>query len=362
MKAQVFKDGEIDLISLIKYLWAGRKVFYYSLIVCVIIGLLTASLATSKYTSTAKLLPSEQNNKNMGGIGALAGLAGINISSILGNAAEVPVDVYPEILKSYRFKNEFVKSKFLFEDFSEPISMYDFEVNDTLRSLKSVLKDYTIGLPRTIKKALKKEEVIGDSRILYDEVYITEDEDNIFRELDEILSLEVDLVSGLIKISAEAEERRLSAQYVQRAIDILKSIVIEYKTKKVKERLVFLEERYKNKEEDYIQARGLYYKYRDEHRGQVLERTSSEYDNLRDKYENASSLYKELSMQLEQAKIAVEEKTPSFSILQEGVVPIEKSSMSKKVVLAIWMFLGVFFGVFILLTRLYYFEVIKPRL
>lgn len=60
----IIKDDEIDLIALIKTIWDGRKTIYYSVGVCVFIGLLIAFLSPAKYTASATLLPSTQDKSN----------------------------------------------------------------------------------------------------------------------------------------------------------------------------------------------------------------------------------------------------------------------------------------------------------
>ena len=66
---------------------------------------------------------------------------------------------------------------------------------------------------------------------------------------------------------------------------------------------------------------------------------------MESEYQLAFSVYSELAKQVETQKIQVKENTPVFVVLQEAVVPLEKSSASKIMTLAIWSFLGLFVGV-----------------
>ena len=63
-KNQIIKDDELDLIALIKTIWNGRKTVYYSVGICVFIGLLIAFLSPAKYTASATLLPSSENKSS----------------------------------------------------------------------------------------------------------------------------------------------------------------------------------------------------------------------------------------------------------------------------------------------------------
>ena len=107
-KNQIIKDDELDLIALIKTIWNGRKTVYYSVGICVFIGLLIAFLSPAKYTASATLLPSSENkSSSMGGLGALAGMAGINLGSMMGQSEGIPAEIYPQVVNSYPFMNEF---------------------------------------------------------------------------------------------------------------------------------------------------------------------------------------------------------------------------------------------------------------
>ena len=66
---------------------------------------------------------------------------------------------------------------------------------------------------------------------------------------------------------------------------------------------------------------------------------------MESEYQLAFSVYSELAKQVETQKIQVKENTPVFAVLQDAVVPLEKSSTSKIMTLAIWSFLGLFVGV-----------------
>ena len=48
---------------------------------------------------------------------------------------------------------------------------------------------------------------------------------------------------------------------------------------------------------------------------------------------------------METQKIQVKENTPVFAVLQDAVVPLEKSNTSKSATLIIWTFLGAFLGI-----------------
>ena len=72
---------------------------------------------------------------------------------------------------------------------------------------------------------------------------------------------------------------------------------------------------------------------------------------MESEYQLAFSVYSELAKQVETQKIQVKENTPVFAVLQDAVVPLEKSSTSISITLAIWFFLGLFLGVAITFAK-----------
>ena len=352
---QIIKNDEIDLIALIKIIWEGRKTIYYSLGVCVFIGLLIAFLSPAKYIASATLLPSAENKSSrMGGLGALAGMAGINLGSMMGQSEGIPAELYPQVVNSYPFMNEFIHKKFHFEKYKEPISIYDYVLADSIPSLGSKIAKYTIRLPWTLKNVIfpgkddLEEEVIPDYGVLN----LKREELMALGSIFGLIQINVDEKTGLVYVSVEAEEPVLAAQYVQKAIELLQEYIIAYKTKQVRENLDFVQERYNEKKLKYEQTQLAFFNYKDSHRNIISERIDPELQRLSDAYDMASKVYKGLAQQLEQAKIAVKEETPVFTVLEPVKVPINKSAPKKKIILLLSLFVGGFLGVGVIFGKL----------
>ncbi len=359
-KYQIIKDDEIDLIALIKTIWNGRKIIYGSFGICVFIGLLIAFLSPAKYNASATLLPSSANkSSSMGGLGALAGMAGINLGSMMGQSEGIPAEIYPQVVNSYPYLNEFIHEKFRFEEYEKPISIYDYVNADTIPSLVSQITKYTIKLPWTIKNAIFSGQDKIDSYSMSDleVINLSEEELNALGAMFELLQISVDDKTGLVYVSVEVEEPILAAQYVQKAVELLQEYIIEYKTKQAREKLNFVQERYNEKKLEYEETQLAYFNYIDSHRNIISERRNPDLQRLSDAYDMASIVYKELAQQLEQAKIAVKEETPVFTVLEPAKVPFEKSAPNKKVIFVLSVFLGVFIGVSVIFGKLVWFNV-----
>ncbi len=353
-EVSILKDGEIDLIALVKTFWAGRKTILYSVGVCVCISLLIIVFSPVKYTASAMLLPSSENkSSSIGSLGALAGMAGINLGSMLGQSEGIPIAIYPQIVNSYPFLNEFIHEKFHFEDYERPVSIYDYVGADTIPSFGSKIAKYTIMLPWTLKNAIfsDKDELNELDVQDYGVLNIDAEEMAALRSMMDVFKIEIDKETDLVYISVEVEEPVLAAQYVQKALELLQKYIIEYKTRQVRENLDFVQDRYDEKKLEYEQIQMAFFEYKDTHRNIISERIDPELQRLSDAYDIATTVYKGLAQQLEQAKIAVKEETPVFTVLEPAKVPDKKSSPKIMLTLIIWIFMGGLGGMLIILYR-----------
>ncbi len=348
--ASIINDDQIDLIDLLKMLWDGRKRIYYTIGVCFIIGIGIAFFSPLKYRASATLLPSTQKkSNNLGNLSSLASMAGVNLGSMMGQSEGISPEIYPQIVNSYPFLNEFIHEKFLFKKYDNPISIYNYVLKDTIPTIGSYLYRYTIGLPTTIKNIFISKRNIKDTGIVdYGVLNLSQEEMLALSKVNNLFSISVNDETGLINISVETREPVLSAQYVQKAVELLQKFIVEYKTKQLNENLKFIQEQYDKKEKEYELAQLNFFKYKDGHRNIISERINPEFQRLSDIYEIASSIYKSLAQQLEQGKLAVKENTPVYSILEPVRIPSIPSNTRRSVIILLSIIVGSFSGVLII--------------
>ena len=343
----IIKGDEIDLLQLVKTIWAGRKIIYYSIGIVLLIGIIYASTCPVKYKATATLLPSsEKKGGAMGGLSSLAGLAGINLGG-LTDASGIAPDLYPRIIQSYPFKNELIHRKFNFESNPKSISIYDYLKLNSTESVTSTLIKYTVKLPFTIKDMLSSPKRSSESSLVL-EVPIPVLDDNDLRSLgyvSNICKVEVDSKSGLIQVEVEMSEPILTAQVTIAIVEQLQKYVINYKTQQIREKMVFVENSFNEKKADFEKAQRLFLDYKDENRNVISERINIEYQRLSDSYDRAGAIYKTIAQQLEQVKLQVKEETPAFTVIEPVQLPREKSAPKRSMIYAFSVILGGFLGV-----------------
>lgn len=340
----IIKKDDIDLINLIKKIWHSKKNLYITVGSAAIIGIILALTSPVSYSSSVVILPMSKSNSGMGNLSSLAGMAsmaGINIGSMMGSTEDIPAKLFPEIVRSYPFLHDFIHQEYKYDKYNEPISIYDYVKKDSIESFGTTILKYSLRLPWTIKNSIfPKEDMANDNAMDYGVLNISIEEYNAFTKTQDMLNIERDLETGLVRVSATANEPLLAAQFAQKAVELLQKYIIEYKTKQVRDNLLFVEKNYYEKKYEYEHLQKEYFEYKDKHRNQVEERVDIKFQQLRDKYDIITSIYKNLAQQLEQAKVSVKEETPAFSIIEPAKVPFEKSGPNRKLIFLVWVFLG----------------------
>ncbi|MBN2165713.1 MAG: lipopolysaccharide biosynthesis protein [Marinilabiliaceae bacterium] len=353
----IIKDDNINIIGILKTIWIKRITIYYTIGSFLIIGLIWAFASPVKYSASVTLLPSVENQSSMSNLGALAGMAsmaGLNLGGMMGNTSGIPTEIYPEVIKSYPFLSEFLNLKFNFSEYKEPLTMQEYVNSDTIKSVGDIILAYTIRLPWTIKDNLfSSNENFGTINNDYGVLNISFEEFNALMVAQSMLQVESDIQTGLVTVRAEAKEPLLAAEFAKEAVDLLQKYIIEFKTKQVRENLDFIQKSYDEKKSDYKKLRDKFLQYKDRHRNVVSERIDIEFQQLNDEYDIAVSMYKSLAQQLEQAKISVKEETPAFSVIEPAIVPYEKSSPNRKLILVFCVLLGGMIGLGIIFGNLF---------
>ncbi len=351
----IIRDDEIDLVQLARSIWNERRVIIYTTLVTTIIGLLVALFSPVKYTASATLLPQAEGKSNLGNLGGLASLAGINLSAMMGDATGIQPELYPRVVNSFPFLEELIHQSFNFEDETAPVSLYEKRTADSIPGLGSTIVKYTLRLPWTLKNALTgkdqpdtKTQKNSDNQLKT----LSAKEMQVIEGTANAIFVKVDNKTGLVSINVELEEPLLTAQVTQKTVSLLQKYIINYKTKQVRDNLEFIEARHAEKKREFEAAQRAFFEYRDRHRNMVTERADVRYQELSDAYDLAAEVYRNLAQQREQAEIAVKKETPAFSVIEPVKVPLEKSAPRRSFILVMSVFMGGFLGLMLVFARM----------
>ena len=248
-------EDQIDIIALVSKVWAGRKFIIKSAVIAAVIGVLVAILTPNTYTASSMFTPNSSGSSPAGasGLKGLASLAGINIGSSMEGAKEISPMLYGKILESYTFKKELLEAPL--KNLGEVTSLRDFfEQEASSSSFFGIIKDYTIGLPSKIIGWFKSDTKEASLQSVEGMNTISEEEFEYFKEIDEMLTLNINDKDGYLEITATSKLSQLAAQLVKNGENILQNQIIAIKTKSSSELLAYLEEQYTIKNKLLIEA------------------------------------------------------------------------------------------------------------
>ena len=357
------QEEQFDIVWLLLYLWSKRKFIIICVGVVTIIAIVKYVSTDAKYKASASILPvvDEGMASKLGDMGGLAAMAGVDLSQS-SNGNIITADLYPKVASSTPFLMELMNEKVKWNEPDTVMSLYEHVVQRT-PSFGDYLLAYTIGLPGTIKSWFADEDSLVIDNSGEEPMYVVLDkyQRGALSEMSEMIVVEEDPIYGTIELSCYAESPEQAAILASKAVELLQKIITEYKTKRARLSLNFIEERYSETMSDYEKIREQFYAYKDSHRDMISERVDIAYQKLSDEYNISYSLLKTLSSQMEQAKMTLMENTPVFSVVEPVVMPKEKDSPSAKWHLVLGVFLGGFLGIGWLLMQLAWWQLFNEK-
>lgn len=337
----VAQEQEIDLIALVKRLWAKRIFVIYVTAGFMVLGLLVALFSKKEYTASTIFVPQTSQQRGGSSISSLASLAGINLGQMGGDM--LSPTVYPQLLSNVDLIKELMYTPVKFEEWPEKITLYDYYTDPEYNKMTffGAVKKYTIGLPGVIIGAIKgkDEENVDAAGLDGLEVY-TEREYQCKKVLSDLISVSINDKDGYIELSVRMPEAVAAAEVATTVFNLLEKYVTEYKIEKAKATLDFVNDRFNEAKEDFEQKQLAYAKFRDANRGQLTATAQITEDRLRKEYDMANTIYTELARQKTQVELQVKEDTPVLSVVQPIVVPFERSKPRRAIILIAFTFLG----------------------
>jgi uncharacterized protein involved in exopolysaccharide biosynthesis len=356
------EDDEIDLIALVKTFWKGRPILIKSILIFGIIGFIVAISSPKEYIAQTVMVPQVgEGQSKLGGLGGLAAMAGINISTG-STGSELSPTIYPQIVASIPFQLELMNTPLKFQELATPVTLFEYYTKESKPSSISSFMKYTIGLPGVVLGAIKGkapvEDLLGTGA--KQPLQLSEDQRDVRKKLTQLVSLEVNAKEGYLTLSTKMFEAGPAAQLAQRAQELLQQYIIEFKVKKTKANLDFVQQRYDETEKKFEAAQQRLAQFRDRNKNMSSAIASTEGERLTSQFNLVYGVYSELAKQLEQAKIQVKQDTPVFTVIEPVSVPTERSKPNRPMILFIWIFLGGVVGTGVIFGR-QYLATIKER-
>ncbi|NVJ86751.1 MAG: hypothetical protein HWE15_10630 [Algoriphagus sp.] len=334
-------NDTIDIGDLIRFFIKQKKRFFTAVLAMMALGLLVIFLTRNHYSSTLKFV-SQSNSSSSNLMRQLGGFSGLNLGGLNGQEmGNLSPQLYQEIIYSYPFLWRLSQKTIELEGQQQKLGFF---IEENRRpSVSSLVKKYTIGLPKVLfgeKPApLDLETELQDSL-----VFLRRELVPMFNEYRKLISLTNDAQTGSIAIEVETLSPEVSAQMAVYVFKLLSEYVIEYKTEKANQNLEFIQERFEEAKDRFYQAQNNLSTFRDRNQNLNFSSARAQEERLQAEYNLASNLYNNLAVQLDQAKIKVQEDIPQLTIINPPVVSYQVSKPNIPLILALSVFLGLILG------------------
>lgn len=341
------KESSIDIMAMVKRLWSKRKFIIIFTGCFMALGLLIALFGQPVYTSSCTFVPQMGSKKNSS-LSSLAALAGMSPLDLESGSSLSPL-IYPQMMENADLQKELLYSKIHFEDWDEPVTLFDYYMNPDYQKMTvpTFVYTYTYGWPLMLLWELmsqQDEEMVqgGESngsghvsRI----GYFTDDEYDCLEILFEQISMDVDKKDGYLTLTCKMNEKLAAAELCETVFNLLEKYITAFKLEKAEQNLKFMQERYEEVRRDYEAKQMALAEFNDANRGTLSATAQTRRDQLVADYNLSYAIFSDMSKQYIQAEMQVKEDQPVLSVVK-SIVVANKRSNSRAKTLIIWTFLG----------------------
>lgn len=318
---------EIDWMDILRRIYTIRKTLYKAAGIGVVLGIIIVLSIPKQYTVTVTLSPEMGGDKASGGLASLA-------SSFLGGGASSS----PDALNATLAPDIVASTPFILELFNTRVQTLDGELDTTLIAYldeqQSPWFSYIVKAPGMAIGAIKSiftEE--ADTASVLNPFQLTEKEASKVEAIKQSIIAEVDKKTAKTTISVTLQDPKVTAIVADSVVAKLQQYIIDYRIKKAKEDCAYLEQLYKERQQEYYEAQSKYAHYFDSNRNIAFQSVRAEQERLQNDMNLAYQVYSQVAQQLQVARAKIQEEKPVFAVVEPATVPLQPSGTSRKVIL-----------------------------
>lgn len=345
---------EIDWMGIVRKIIAIRKTLYKAAGVGVILGIIIALSIPKQYTVTVTLSPEMGGDKAGGGLASLA-------SSFLGTAT---TGSSPDALNATLAPDIVASTPFILELFNTKVQTLDGKLDTTLVAYLDEQKQSWWGYIKAAPgmaigaiKSLFSEDT--DTVTTLNPFQLTQKEAGKVASIKQAITAEVDKKTAMTTLTVTLQDPKVTVIVADSVVAKLQQYIIDYRIKKAKEDCAYLEQLYKERQQEYYDAQSKYAHYFDSNRNIALQSVRAEQERLQNDMNLAYQVYSQVAQQLQVARAKIQEEKPVFAVVEPATVPLQPSGTSQKVILIGIVFLIIAITAYWLLLGKKYWEVFK---
>ena len=324
----------VSVVDIIRLLIADKKKLCIYSLTLGVIGVILAFGTPKIYKSTVTLAPEESGQGFSAGASSLASMIGINLRIGQTGDAIYP-EIYPELMRSTKFLVDLFPVKVTTQKTHETYSYQEYLQKHQKKALLAYPAEWISSA--IMKITGEKAEGVSEEPNPF---CLTKAEDGIVSAINGKLDCSVDKKTNVITIVVEDQDPLIAATVADSVQVHLQRAITDYRTKKARIDLEYMDTLFAEASEQYTKARKKYASRYDANSNIVLKSVQSQIDDLENDMQLKYNIFTQVAEQRQLAIAKLQERTPAFSVIQGASVPIKHSSRPKVITLAIWMFLG----------------------
>lgn len=318
---------EIDWMDLLRRVIAIRKTLYKAAGIGLVLGIIIALSTPKQYTVSVTLSPEMGNDTKSSGLASMA-------ASFLGASA---MSSTPDALNA-ALSSEIVSSTpFLLELFDTRVQTLDEELDTTLVAYLDEQRGSWMGAVLAapgmaigfIKELFAEE---PDTVATLNPFQLTKKESQKVEFLRKNIVADIDKKTGITTLSVTLQDPKVTAMVADSVVTKLQQYIINYRIAKAKEDCAYLEELYRERQQEYYDAQQRYARYVDANKSLVLQSVRTEQERLQNDMNLAYQVYSQVAQQLQVARAKIQEEKPVFAVVEPATVPLQPSGASRKVI------------------------------
>ena len=321
---------EIDWMEILRKIIAIRKTLYKAAGVGVVLGIIIVLSIPKQYTVTVTLSPEMNGDKTAGGLALASSFLGGGVTSSSSSDA-LNVTLAPDIVAS---------TPFILELFNTHVQTLNGELDTTLVTYLDKQKQPWWGYIKAIPgiaintvKSLFTEKV--DTVSILNPFQLTEKEAAKVEGLRKAIIANVDKKTAMTTITVTLQDPKVTAIVADSVVGKLQQYIVDYRIKKAKEDCAYLEELYKERQQEYYDAQSKYAHYFDTNRNIAFQSVRAEQERLQNDMNLAYQVYSQVAQQLQVARAKIQEEKPVFAVVEPASIPLQPSGVSKKMILMV---------------------------
>jgi hypothetical protein len=352
-----------DILKIIKSIFKKSRIYlliiFTSFTFLSIIQYLNSPI---EYTANAKVLVGETGANSNAINGAIGSYLGLNLSSSSDNF--FGPDMYKDIIESQAFLYDLVTTELILTK-NKKITILDyFELPDVKKNYKNniynLIPDFKNDVISENKSKIDSISNQIKNKITPEIIFsnqappIVELPSNVVNAIENMKSrISIEIKGKNIKIFVKMPDKFTSAIVAKFVVEKIINYVTVYKTIKQKRNVIFLESKVKEAELIYKNAQNKQADYKDNSLGVILIKAQTNEQILNNQMTIAFNIYSQLFMQLEQAKVDLNQETPIFSSIEAIGIPSIKSDPAFLKIFLKNIFLMIIISFFVLFINLF---------